>query len=68
MQCTHCLRMSNTEQIKALIEVRDQLTGEAADLVQLAIDALYAPFDAAVEASHLAAIEKNFPHLALLTA
>ena len=63
--------MSNTEQIKAqikaLIEVRDQLTGEAADLVQLKIYALFAPFDAAVEASHIAAIEKNFPHLALLT-
>jgi len=67
-QCGHSQRMSNTEQIKALIEVRDQLTGEAADLVQLEIDALFAPFDAAVEASHLAAIEKNFPHLALLTA
>ena len=68
MQCGQSQRMSNTEQIKALIEVRDQLTGEAADLVQLEIDALFAPFDAAVEASHLAAIEKNFPHLALLTA
>ena len=60
--------MSNTDHIKALIEVRDQLSGEAADLVQLEIDELFAPFDATVEASHLAAIEKNFPHLVLLTA
>jgi hypothetical protein len=43
--------MSNKNQIKALIEVRDQLTGEAADLVQLAIDKLMEPLEAAWSAS-----------------
>ena len=57
--------MSNAKQILALVEVRDQLTGEPAAIVQAAIDALFAPFDAAIEARRLAEFEKNFPHLAL---
>ena len=56
---------TNAKQIQALIEVRDQLTGEPAAIVQAAIDALFTPFDAAIEARRLAEFEKNFPHLAL---
>lgn len=32
--------MSNTDAIKKLIDIRDQLTGEAADIIQEAIDGL----------------------------
>jgi hypothetical protein len=60
--------MKNADQIKALIEVRDQLTGESADLVQLAIDALFNPIDAEIEAKRLAAIKANFPHLTFIAA
>lgn len=38
--------MSATDHIQALIEIRDQLTGDVADLVQLAIDKLMEPIEA----------------------
>lgn len=63
-------RMTTTQskQIAELIKLREKASETEAAKIQKQIDAIFDPIDAAWEANHLAAIEKNFPHLALLTA
>jgi hypothetical protein len=54
------LRRSNAEQIQALIGIRDQLTGEAAALVQLTIDKLMEPLESAWSARKPTAEEMQY--------
>ena len=46
--------------VQALIEIRDQLTGESADLVQFAIDKLMEPLEAAWAARKPTAEEMQY--------